>query len=467
MDIKRILCLIFALCLMVSVLGACGGKDEKPADTTVSNDSGDSSDTVTAFDPDMTDVDDKYKNNWDPYASMPDECKGVTVRYAFWHNMMEDIGGVPMANSKNDIGIDVEMFMVEQGGYVSTLMTKIASGDIPDIFVSNEGDQAFPLTLQIAAPINKVTTMDLNDPKWDKTMLAAATIEGNVYLVNAVASPVASSNLVFYNKRLFEENGFKTPEEYYAEGTWSWDNMLKCAKDVKTLGSDYTGIYIEMDILAGTVGASVVKYDYKSHMFSNGTSDPNLLKAYQWYADAKEQGYLDGSLSSFTQGKSAIYVRGVYGLQAKGYFMNMDPDDIGFTYLPGFDQNKGRISSIFGMHGIVDKAPNANAAGYFLRYYMDYENYDLDNVFLNVDAGNFYYELVNAGADAKYFNFDAPVATLIGQNANSAFYNEIKSVSSAGIRTALDSISNVVDEAVSEANALVNGKIEADLNYYK
>lgn len=89
-------------------------------------------------------------------------------------------------------------------------MTKIASGDIPDVFMTNEGDGAFPVTLQIAAPINKVSSVDLNDPRWDKTYLDGATIEGNTYFVQTIGSPVSNGNLVFFNKRLFRENGFTT-----------------------------------------------------------------------------------------------------------------------------------------------------------------------------------------------------------------------------------------------------------------
>ena len=270
--------------------------------------------------------------------------------------------------------------------------------------------------------------------------------------------------MVFYNKRLFRENGFTTPSEYYEAGTWSWDTLLKCVRDIKSLGSEYKGIMIEMDILAGSVGASITRYNFSTHTFSNGTGDPNLLKAYQWYADAKEQNLLDGNLGAFKEGKCAIYVRGPYGLQTKGYFMDMDPEDIGYTWLPSFTEGeKGRIFAIYGAHGIVDGAPNADAAGYFLRYWMDYHNWDLENSFINTEAAEFYYKIANSTANDKYFNFDYPLATLIGEtSASSAFYKHISGVSSAGMKTALDSISNTVDTAVAKGNELIAKKITAD-----
>lgn len=466
-SIKKALCLALALGMTVATMAACGGdgKDkDKNNSGTASAGSSSGSSTVTALTPSIDPGSIYADPDYNPYANIPDSSKGKTVRYATWIDHTQTEGAVPLSNFYDDTGIKVELYTVAQSGYVSSLMTKIASGDIPDVFISNEGDQAFPLTMQIAAPINKVSSVDLQDPIWDQTLLATGTIEGNTYLVNTIGSPWMGSNLVYFNKRLFEENGFKSPAEYYAEGTWTWDNMLKCAKEVKSLGSDYKGIQLEMDIMCGAVGASFIQYDYKTHTFSNGTSDQKLLRAWQWYADAKEQGVLDGSSASFISGKCAIMIRGVYGLKNTGYFMTMDPEDVGYTYLPAFEEGeKGRVSAIYGMHGIVEGAPNADAAGYWLRYWLDPSNYDLDNTFLTIDAGNFYYELINTVADEKFFTFDYPCATLIGESsADKAFYSSVRNNSAAGMQTALDSISPKVDQAVNAANELITNKINAD-----
>lgn len=465
--VKRILCLALVLAMAVLSMAACGGNKDKDKDadtsSTASNGSAGGSSTVVALKPEVEPGSIYADPNYNPYANIPESSKGVTVRYATWIDHTQTEGAVPLANFEQDTGIKVSLYTVPQGGYVSTLMNKIAAGDIPDVFISNEADQAFPMTMQIAAPINKVSSVDLQDPIWDQTLLATATIEGNIYLVNTIGSPWMGSNLVYFNKRLFTENGFTSPADYYAAGNWTWDNMLKCAKEIKSLGSDYRGIGLEMDIMAGAVGTSFVKYDYKTHTFSNGTADKNLLRAWQWYADAKEQGVLDGNNTSFNNGKCAIYIRGVYGLKNTGYFMNMDPEDVGFTYLPAFEEGeKGRVSAIYGMHGIIENAPNADAAGYWLRYWLDPDNYDLQNTFLTVEAGQFYYELINTVADEKYFTFDYPCANLIGEASANIFYSPLYNTSAAGVQTALDSVSNKVDAAVKAANDLINSKIEAD-----
>ena len=463
--IKRALCLLCAMLMLVFAMTACGG-DEKKKDTTSSQNSEvASNEIVSALKPEISSGSPYI--DFDPYATISDSIKGTTVRFATWIDHTQTEGAVPLANFEADTGLKVELYTVKQSGYVNALMTKMASGDIPDVFVSNEGEGCFPATIQIAAPINKVSTVDLNEPIWDQSMLATGTIDGNVYLVNTIGTPWSGSNMVFYNKVMFEENGFKTPEDYVKEGKWTWANLLKCAKDIKALGADYKGIHLESDMLTDSLGTSFVKYDYKTWTFSSGINDKALLEGYQWYADAKEQGLLDGSIASFASNKCGLVIRGPYGLKNTGYFKDMNPEDVGFTYLPTMEEGETPlISSIYRMYGICDKAPNADAAGYFIRYWLDPDNYDLQNTFLTPAAGQWYYTLINTVATQKYFCFDKPVANLIGEQV-SVFWSPVRSASSAGVKTALDSVSPQVDQAVAAANKLIQDKIAADREYYK
>ena len=248
---------------------------------------------------------------------------------------------------------------------------------------------------------------------------------------------------------------------------WTRDTLLKCAKDIKALGADYKGIMLEPDILTDSLGTSFVKYNYNNWTFSSGINDKALLEGYQWYADAREQGLLDGSFAAFTSNKCGLVIRGPYGLKNTGYFQDMNPEDVGITYLPTMEEGEPPlISSIYRSYGICDKAPNADAAGYFIRYWLDPDNYDLQNTFLTPAAGQWYYTLTNTVATQKYFCFDKPVANLIGEQV-SVFWSPVRSASSAGVKTALDSVSPKVDQAVAAANKLIQDKIAADREYYK
>ena len=192
---------------------------------------------------------------FDPYATISDSIKGSTVRFATWIDHSQTEGAVPLSKFEEDTGLKYELVTVASWGYTETLKTMIASSDVPDVFVSNENLANFPLTLEIAQPINKCSIVDLTEPIWDQSMIATGTIDGNIYLVNTLNSPWSGSNLVYYNKELFLNNGFKTPAEYYEEGNWTWATLEKVLRDVKSLGHDYQGGSIDVEILTDTAGA--------------------------------------------------------------------------------------------------------------------------------------------------------------------------------------------------------------------
>ncbi len=458
-NLKRIICAIFAFAILVCALSACGGSASTDSAT-----SSQSNKVVEEDDPSVTPNTPSNVAGWedfDPYATISDSIKGQTVRYATWIDHYQTEGAVPLANFYNDTGLNVEIFTVAQGQYVEKIITSMAAGDIPDAFKSNEGKDNFPLTLQIAAPIDVVSTVNLNEPIWHKSMLETGTIDGHVYLVNTIGSPWSGSNLVYYNKSLFKDNGFTTPEQYYEDGNWNWNTLLKVMKDVKALGPDFSGGYVDVEVLGDSAGVSFCMYDYKTATFSSGVNKKELLMTYQWYNDAREQNLLCADQTDFINGKAGICIIGVFGLKKTGYFKDMNLNDIGYTYLPALeDGSKGKISSVYRMYGIVANAPHADAAGYFLRYWLDPANYDLEDTFISNKAGNFYYELTKAEADDKYFNFDDVCGTFVGSTGSKVFNGGAKQTTPTGVKTELDAVDNVVDDAVAKANQMIQDLID-------
>lgn len=67
--------------------------------------------------------------------------------------------------------------------------------------------------------------IDLNDPVWNKSVMEQMKYNGRYY--NVPKDVVAF--YIYYNKSMFENNGIKTPSEYYKEGTWNWENFKKSA----------------------------------------------------------------------------------------------------------------------------------------------------------------------------------------------------------------------------------------------
>ena len=459
MTAKRKLALIISMDLIISLFSAC----DKNTNTVSSDNTSSTNSSITlnkAPCRHMKDVSDICHPElyFCTYCQMDKADIGKTIKLAVWEDMNKTEAKVPLSKIKTDIGLKYEQLIIPKAKYVDTLKTLVATGQSPDVFMSDSGEVGFPLTMQIAAPINKVSTVNLEEPIWDQSFLQYTTIDGNVYLVNTLNSPWSRSSVLFYHKELFENNNLKTPLKYYEEGYWSWATLEKALKDVKSIGKEFEGGYIDPTVLASSNSASFIKYDFKTATFSNAISDPNLISAFESCLTMKEQGLLNGSIESFKSGKTGIVIADTDELKASGIFKDMDPNSIGFTYLPALqDGTKADIASDFVGFGIVKNAPNANAAGYFIRYIADYRNYDLQNAFLTPEAGNFYYELINEISHNKCFNFDDSLIAISDKYKDfDDFFDKSRSHHQASPNPSLtDPHLEAVDEFISKGNEII------------
>jgi len=385
-----------------------------------------------------------------PYASIPNNIKGQTVRFATWENL----SSYDFNKFYQDTGIKAEIYLVRQSGYVAMINTKMASGDFPDVIVDNDGG-GFPITASILQPINKCSTVDLSDPIWDKGLMETATIDGNVYLVNTVNSPWTGANLIYYNKTIFDRLGEKTPEYYYARGEWTWDTMEDMCGRFAAAGIAPGNFNPKMFI--GSAGTSFLKWDYKNSKFVNNVNDPKLTVAYETWSDWSLKGYVGATMYQFETGQAAMYATGSFGLKSDGYFKNMDPDDIGYCYLPAQSKNStAKVSATYRMYGIARGAKHANAAGYFIRHFLDSSNYNMETTFHSDRAREFYYEIVNTPASDKYFTFDGHCAYMAGLDEYE-FYNAIGfNTEPSDVYIKIQSVSTQVDKACTAGNKSIS-----------
>ena len=449
MKFLKAISLLCSFVLLFSLLSACGKGDNSATGSGDDNNSSNKTSGSTPIVPEIV---------TGTFAELYDSEKGKTIKLAVWEDMNKTEARVPLSKIETDIGLKYEQLIIPKAKYVDTLKTLVATGQSPDVFMSDSGEVGFPLTMQIAAPINKVSTVDLEEPILDQSFLQYTTIEGNVYLVNTLNSPLSRSKVLFYHKELFLNNGFKTPAEYYEEGDWTLQTLEKVLHDIKLLGPDYNGGYIDFSSIAASCNGTLAKYDFKTSTFSNAIFDPNLNSAFEWYSAIKNAGLLNGSIEGFKSGKTGIIVADTDSLKVSGLFKNMDPESIGFTFLPSMQDGKNApIASDFVGFGIVKNAPYANAAGYFIRYIVDYRNYDLQNAFLTPEAGNFYYKLINEISHNKCFNFDDSLIAISDKYKDfDDFFDKFRSHHQASPNPSLtDPHLEAVDEFISKGNEII------------
>ena len=75
---------------------------------------------------------------------------------------------------------------------------------------------------------------------------------------------------------------------------------------------------------------------------------------------------------------------------------------MGCYYIPDYDSNhEATETGIFRGWGIIRGAKNPEAAGVFLRYYLDVNNYNTSDAFINSEAETFFFQLTTGGQNKK------------------------------------------------------------------
>ena len=389
--------------------------------------------------------------DFNPYEGI-EKYKGTTVKFATWidHNSTE--GKEPIERFAEEYDINVELVYCSQNNYIEEILALIASNNAPDIFVENG---TFPAILQIAQPFS-VTGMDLNEPAWDQQILNACTVGKKVYAVNTVNSLWRPQGVVVYNRELMEANGIKTPTEYYEEGNWTWDTMKDVISDVMALGDDYYGANIDQFPFLGSIGAGQVSYDPANAKFKCTITDPKYIEGMQYKAEISKKG-MSADRTQFTNGTAALIICDTYGIKSTGYFRSMDPLDLACTYVPSKDANTDTIPSDFlRAYGIVQGAKNPQAAGMFIRYFLDPKNYNIADAFFSVEAAQWYYEALERSYQYSknndiYVQYHG-LAPLIGE---SSWDWVTVSGDASQIPTLLSAKVNIVESAIDKAEKLM------------
>ncbi len=387
----------------------------------------------------------------------PEQYRGTTVVYATWKNPDQNEDGPVIEAFQKKYGITVDIDMVPQDTYVNEIAGKIASGTSPDIFFDN---CFFPSSLSVLQPIDAMK-LDLNDSIWDQGMIKMSTLGGKTFLVNTVGNIWAEVDCLFYNKKIFKDNNITTPEEYYEAGKWNFAALTKAMKDVKNAG--YIGGYIDVQSLLASTGSGF--YKFENGQFSNGIDAMTtnvLTQISQWVSDGLIKDPMEHNLlNNFITGKCGIAVTNAYGLKATGYFRDMNPNDIGFTYIPSYDEKTPAYTTgLFRGWGLVRGAKNPEAAGIFLRYYLDASNYDAKSAFVNEEAQNFFFKLTS-GVDTDEKNPYMLLGITALCSESTGDYTGISSMAAAQVSTQVSSISPKVTNNAKKVNEEITKQLKS------
>ncbi len=312
------------------------------------------------------------KDRLEVFKNMPSKLKGTTVSFAQWGDEGSERYRKLAQKFTDDYGIKIKWVNYNQGTYASEIATQIAAKNSPDIIICNDD---LASVSEIAQPLPSY--FDLDDGFWDKRMSEASKIKDKYYFVNSYNSTKLSGQYVFYNKNIFSSKGITSPEDYYKAGKWSFENFEKCMENVDKAG--YTGALIDFPLtIARRIGGrDIFTYNPKTATFSADITNSAVVQAVQLTAEWREKGFIVDS-GNFTAGQIGMCFGTAWYAQYNGRLKDMAPSDVGVVPLPtsykGKNLANNHVMAVMG-YGIAKGAKNPEGAYYFLRYYLDYQNY--------------------------------------------------------------------------------------------
>ncbi|MCP1103057.1 raffinose/stachyose/melibiose transport system substrate-binding protein [Aequitasia blattaphilus] len=140
-----------------------------------------------------------------------DSKKGKTISIMASQDWVYDAEMELGKQFEEETGIKVDYQIVPADQYYNLLMTKLNSGEGPDIFGGQSG--SFDLVSQYKIQDN---AMDLSDQPWveyyDEFAKEQTSVDGKVY--GATFYDTTTDYYIVYNKKLFQENNLEVPKSF-------------------------------------------------------------------------------------------------------------------------------------------------------------------------------------------------------------------------------------------------------------
>lgn len=232
---KKVLAMLMAGMLCIASLAACGDDNSSGTGGDGNNSSTGGGGGSSAEGNSSGEGNQDADGGQGSVSSLPDTLENPNL-VIVW-NMTEDIWNQTLADNPNAFNLvwstkaafeekyggTVTVEGVDWGSQQETVISKVNAGEVCDLAEAH--DQNFPIygAKNIVQDISQY--IDLSDDFWYDSVTEAFTVNGKPYAAGAAATPV----VIYYNKTLFDQNGVKTPKEYYNEDNWTWNTFREVA----------------------------------------------------------------------------------------------------------------------------------------------------------------------------------------------------------------------------------------------
>jgi len=358
-SLKKLLSVLLILALSVSLLAACGSK-ENEGDSTPKSTETPKSTTNADSGGETKDVAD---NEPTPTPEVVMDLGGMDIIIADWwspkdpqepKNQKEEDTLAYRNNFMKKYNFTIKQIGLADYSEMQELFSTSVMAGTPDahVYILEQAWTAQFLQNGLLYDLATLKNIDLTEDKWNQNTIDIMTYGNSVYgLSMGMSEP---RNGIFWNKRLFKEAGLDPdlPYDLQASGEWTLDKVLELCKiltrDINndgTIDVYATASFVE-EVERGVLTVFGTKYIGKdaNGKFYSEMNSPEFLEATNWVFNYYKSGYLmpapEGRqanwwVDAFIDAKVAL----TWGEQYKaGWFANME-DDFGFVCLPKKDAN--------------------------------------------------------------------------------------------------------------------------------
>ncbi|BDG05735.1 ABC transporter substrate-binding protein [Anaeromyxobacter oryzae] len=290
----------------------------------------------------------------------------------------------------------------------AVLATRMQGGNPPDTFQIHGGAELIDTWVKTGfmEPLTKLYKDEGLDQKFPKQLIDLVSYQGQPY---SVPVNVHRNGVLWFNKKIFSDNGLTPPE--------TWDAFFAAADKLKAKGitplalgdkDKWESLQLFEDILLATLGPD----DYKALWAGRlAWTDPRITKALETMK--RVVGYVNDDHATLTwdqatglvlRGKAAMNLMGDW---AKGYFTSNGWEvgtDFGWAPAPG---TKGSFIVVTDTFGLPKKVKNRAAALEWLAVLASVPGQDAFNpkkgsIPARVDADKSKYDAYSKGAMADF-----------------------------------------------------------------
>lgn len=392
---KKLVAILLSLILVMGTLVGCGNGDDAEKDNENSE---------VSNDVDKSQGSGESKSWEELKAEIPESLKGTTVTVYSWNAMNRVDGAVEAIEEfENQTGIHVEWITAGYNEYSTLLSSMVASDEAPDVVRLRDAD---PAVIKILEPLENVD-FDFTDEAWDQGLMEHYKMNDKHYAAVLKDSPYYQPTITYYNRTLIERYGLEDPYELWQNGEWTWTKMEEMIDTfLAAAGDQYYGASMNCGCdYAWSLGSSMISYNPETNAYESHIGDVNLTKGWQYTVKNVERGRFSETwyaYETFAAGMCLFYNDSVIDARnGHWYFAEMmDEGTLGTVPMPAIEgQDEYYVAlSENEAYGIPTASKNKEAAAYFMRFYLDSENYDMSSFFCDDQA----YEVVEWCRDQQY-----------------------------------------------------------------